>query len=107
LNIDYFTNNYQNGALSIYATIALFFLVSMFATLSNRPQILYFIQKNHCFFITAVFVISANKSNDLLLLLLRLSNDGYKSYRNPSRKIKTDGTFVLIACSLFAFFSQL
>jgi hypothetical protein len=50
LNIDYFTNNYQNGALSIYATIALFFLVSMFATLSNRPQILYFIQKNHCFF---------------------------------------------------------
>jgi hypothetical protein len=41
LNIDYFTNNYQNGALSIYATIALFFLVSMFATLSNRPQILH------------------------------------------------------------------
>jgi hypothetical protein len=50
LNIDYFTNNYQNGALSIYATIALFFLVSMFATLSNRPQILHTSFKKIAFF---------------------------------------------------------
>jgi hypothetical protein len=66
---DYFTNNYQNGALSIYATIALFFLVSMFATLSNRPQILHTsFKKIIAFFIrAAVFLISANKSNDLLL----------------------------------------
>jgi hypothetical protein len=28
--INYFTNNYQNGALSIYATVALFFVFSMF-----------------------------------------------------------------------------
>ena len=29
LSIDYFTNNYQNAALSVYATVALFFLISI------------------------------------------------------------------------------
>jgi cellulose synthase/poly-beta-1,6-N-acetylglucosamine synthase-like glycosyltransferase len=33
------SNNYQNGALSIYATVALFFVISMFATLSSRPMV--------------------------------------------------------------------
>ena len=38
---EYFTNNYQNLALSLYATIALFFVVSQLLTLTNRPLILH------------------------------------------------------------------
>lgn len=112
LNIDYFTNNYQNGALSIYATIALFFLVSMFATLSNRPQILHTSFKKIIafFFIgAAVFVISANKSNDLLLFTVApLAMMATSHIEIPQEKLKQEMVlFVLIACSLFAFFSQL
>jgi hypothetical protein len=36
-NIDYFTNNYQNASFSIYLTIALFFVFSMFVSLSSKP----------------------------------------------------------------------
>ncbi|MBC7440014.1 MAG: hypothetical protein H7250_08535, partial [Flavobacterium sp.] len=35
-NIDYFTNTYQNVAFSIYLTVALFFVISMFASLSSK-----------------------------------------------------------------------
>lgn len=68
--IDYFKNNYENGALSIYTAVALFFVTSMLMTLSNRPQIVHSSYKKivACFFIAAfVYIISPNKSNDLLL----------------------------------------
>lgn len=68
--IDYFKNNYENGALSIYAAAVVFFLFSMLTTLSNRPQIVHTSYKKvvACFFIAVfVFLISPNKSNDLLL----------------------------------------
>ena len=112
LNIDYFTNNYQNGALSIYATIALFFLVSLFITLSNRPQILHTSFKKIIafFFIGAiVFVVSANKSNDLLLFTVApLAMMATSHIEIPQEKLKQEIVLVvLIGCSLFAFFSQL
>src|SRR6478752_4358553 len=70
LSLDYFTNNYQNIAFSIYATVALFFVVSMFSTLSNRPLVLLSSYKKviASFFIgILVFVLSANKSSELLV----------------------------------------
>ena len=70
--INYFKNNYQNLALSIYVAVALFFLVSLVLTLSNRPVMLHSSYKKimSSFFIgIAIFLISANKSNDLLLKL--------------------------------------
>jgi hypothetical protein len=110
--INYFTNNYQNGALSIYATIALFFMVSMFATLSNRPQLLHTSFKKiiASFFIgVLIFVISANKSNDLLLFTFApLAMMATSHIEIPQEKLNQELVmYVLTACSLFAFFSQL
>jgi hypothetical protein len=111
-NIDYFTNNYQNGALSIYATIALFFLVSIFATFSNRPQLLHTSFKKiiSSFFIgVLIFLISANKSNDLLLFTFApLAVLATSHIEIPQEKLNQELVlYVLTACSLFAFFSQL
>lgn len=110
--INYFTNNYQNGALSIYATIALFFVVSMFATLSNRQQILHISFKIiiASFFIgVIIFLISSNKSNDLLMFTFApLAMIATSHIEIAQLKLKQEMVlFVLIACSLFAFFSQL
>lgn len=110
--IDYFTNNYQNGALSIYATITLFFIVSMFASLSNRPQVLHTSFKKIIgfFFIgVLIFVVSSNKSNDLLVYTIApLSIMATSHIEMKQLKLKQEMVlFVLIACSLFAFFSQL
>ena len=110
--INYFTNSYQNGALSIYATVALFFVVSMFATLSNRPQLLHTSYKKiiASFFIgVLIYVISANKSNDLLVFTFApLAMMATSHIEIPQEKLKQEIVlFVLIACSLFAFFSQL
>ena len=110
--IDYFTNNYQNGALSIYATVALFFLVSMFATLSNRPQLLHTSFKKiiASFFIgVVIFLISDNKSNDLLLFTFApLAMMATSHIEIPQEKLNQELVmYILTACSLFAFFSQL
>jgi hypothetical protein len=110
--INYFTNNYQNGALSIYATVALFFIVSMFATLSHRPLLLHTSLKKiiASFFIgVLIFVISPNKSNDLLVFTFAPMAIMATSHIEVAQlKLKQEMVlFVLIACSLFAFFSQL
>lgn len=110
--INYFTNNYQNGALSIYATVALFFVISMFATLSSRPMVTHASFKKiiACFFIgIIVFLVSSNKSNDLLLFTIApLSIMATSHIEIPQLKLKQEMVLaVLIACSLFAFFSQL
>ena len=110
--INYFTNNYQNGALSIYATVALFFLISMFVSLSNKPLIVHtsFKKSITSFFIgVAIFLISANKSNDLLIFTIApLAIMATSHIEAKQLKLKQEMVlFVLIACSLFAFFSQL
>ncbi|WP_035646648.1 DUF6427 family protein [Flavobacterium sp. ASV13] len=112
LSIDYFKNNYENGALSIYVAVALFFVVSMLMTLSNRPQIVHTSYKKivACFFIAAfVFILSPNKSNDLLLFSitpLTLMASSHVEYMQ--QKLNNEIVFyVLICCSLFTFFSQL
>ncbi|WP_281323014.1 DUF6427 family protein [Flavobacterium aestivum] len=112
LSIDYFTNNYQNAAFSIYATVALFFVISMFSTLSNRPLVLHSSYKKviASFFIgILIFVLSNNKSNELLVFTfapLAIMATSHIEIAQP--KLKEEIVmFVLLACSLFAFFSQL
>ena len=110
--ISYFTNNYQNGALSIYATVALFFVVSMFATLSSRPLVLHTSFKKiiASFFIgVLIFLVSSNKSNDLLVFTMApLAMMATSHIEMTQPKLKQELVLgVLIACSLFAFFSQL
>lgn len=110
--INYFTNNYQNGALSIYATVALFFVFSMFLTLSSRSLVLHTSYKKVVvsFFIgVLIFIISANKNNDLLLFTAApLAMMATSHLEMPQVKLKQEMVlFVLIGCSFFAFFSQL
>lgn len=112
LRIDYFKNNYENGALSIYVAVALFFVVSMVTTLSKRPQIVHTSYKKIVayFFIAAVvYIISPNKSNDLLLFSivpLTMMASGHVEYMK--QKLNNEIVFyILISCSLFTFFSQL
>ena len=111
-NIDYFKNNYENGAFSIYVTVALFFVVSMLMTLSNRPQYcIHRIKKCCLLFLLAylVFIISANKSNDLLLFTIApLTIMATSHIEISQQKLNKKLYFMcLILCSLFTFFSQL
>ena len=112
LVIDYFTNSNQNLALSIYVSVALFFVFSMFITLSHRPSILQLSYKKivTSFFIgVLVFVLSANKSSDLLLLTtapLAILASAHIEYSQT--KFKQEMVFVaVLLCSLFLFVSQL
>jgi len=111
-NIDYFTNNYQNAAFSIYVTVALFFVISMFMSLPNRPLVLNASYKKiiGSFFIgILIFAVSSNKSNDLLiytiapLTIMATSHIEVKQLQLKQELVLS----VLILCSLFAFFSQL
>ena len=110
--ISYFTNNYQNAALSIYATIAMFFVVSMIATVSSRQVLIQDTYKTiiASFFIAVViYIISPNKSNDLLIFTIApLAIMATNHIELPQLRLKQElvlGVFIL--CSLFAFFSQL
>lgn len=110
--ISYFTNSYQNIAFSIYATIALFFIISLFAILSSRPLVLHASYKKiiASFFIgVLVFVFSANKSNDILLYTIApLAIMATSHVEIPQVKLKKEMVLVvLIICSFFTFFSQL
>jgi hypothetical protein len=111
-NIDYFTNNYQNAAFSIYITITLFFVISMISSLSSRPLLLLSSYKKviFSFFIgILVFVLSANKSNELLVFTfapMAIISTAHIELAQP--KLKEEIVmFVVLGCSLFAFFSQL
>ena len=112
LELDYFTNNYQNAAFSIYVTVALFFVVSMFASLSSKPLLLQtsFKKVIASFFIgILIFCISSNKSNDLLLFTFApLAMMATSHIEIKQLKLKQEIVLiVLIICSLFAFFSQI
>ncbi len=111
-NIDYFTNNYQNITFSIYLTIALFFVISMFVSLPNRPLVLNSSYKKiiGSFFIgIVIFAVSSNKSNDLLvftiapLAMMATSHIEVKQLQLKQEMVLA----VFILCSLFVFFSQL
>jgi hypothetical protein len=111
-DIDYFANNYQNAAFAIYITVALFFITSMFLTLSNRPLLLLSSYKKviASFFIgIVVFVLSANKCNELLVFTfapLAIMTTAHIEIAQP--KLKEEIVlFVLIGCSFFTFFAQL
>jgi hypothetical protein len=111
-SIDYFTNNFQNAALSIYATICLFFVSSMIMTLSSRPLQLHASFKKIIFAFligVAIFVVSANKSNDLLVFTIApLAMMTTAHIEMPQQKLNQELALgILILCSLFCFFSQL
>ena len=110
--IDYFQNNSQNWALSIYVTISLFFLVSMVFSISKKAQI---IQSSFNKIISAfiigllVFIISPFKSNDVLIFTIAPLAIMATSHIEMSKlKLQQEIILgVLIICSFFVYFSQL
>jgi hypothetical protein len=112
LEINYFINNYENIALSLFAPISLFFIANLSLTISNRPIILHSTYKKiiAAFFIgILVFVFSPNKSNEMLIFTFTpLAFSMTIFVETPQSKAKTELFFLaVVGCSLFAFFSQL
>lgn len=112
LAIDYFANSNQNLAFSIYVSLALFFVFSMFITLSHRPSMTQTSYKKMVasFFIGAiVFVLSADKSSDFLVFTiapLAILASAHVEYSQT--RFKQEMVFGLVVfCSLFSFVSQL
>jgi len=110
--LDYFTNNYQNIALSFYAMIAVYFLFSMIFTLTNRPLILQASYKKMIFgFIIGliVFLISPEKDNALLLFtFFPLSVMATNNIEISLSKMYQEIVLLLIIVgSFFAYFAQL
>jgi hypothetical protein len=110
--LDYFTNNYQNAALSFYVVIALYFLFSMIFSLTNRPLILQASYKKMIFgFLigSIVFILSPDKNNAMLLftffpLAVMTTNNIEYSQNKMYQEIVL---LLLIAGSFFAYFAQL
>ncbi len=110
--LNYFTNNHQNLALSVYATIGFFFLVSLVLTLSNRPLILHPTYKKVVSAVVigvAVFLISPNKSNDLLVFTFApMAMITTSHIETTQRKWQQEVIlFTLILLAFYAFFTQL
>lgn len=110
--LDYFTNNIQNLALSIYVVLSLYFVFSMIFTLSNKPMILQASYKKMIFgfFIgVIVFLISNNKSNAMLVFtflpLAILCTNNIEYSQNKTYQEIVLGLFILFG--FFSFFSQL
>ena len=112
LQVDYFTNNYQNIAFSIYAVFAVFFVLPYLFTLTNKPLNLQASYKKVllAFFIgIAIFFISANKSNEVLVYtFLPMAIMATNTVEYLQNKIQQEIIlFVSIICGVFCFFSQL
>lgn len=70
IRLGYFTSHFQNLALAVYATIAAFFTLLLLISMSNRPLILHPTYKKILSMLLigiAVFALSPNKSNDILI----------------------------------------
>jgi hypothetical protein len=110
--LDYFTNNYQNIALSFFVVIALYFLLSMIFSLTNKPMILQASYKKMIFgFLIGVtiFLISPEKNNTTLiftfmpLAVMSTTNIEY----SQSQMYQEIVLLLLIIGCFLCFFSQL
>lgn len=110
--LDYFTNNFQNIALSIYVVTALYFVFSMIFSVTNKPLILQasFKKMIFAFFIgIVVFLISPEKNSTILvftfmpLSVMATSNIEY----SQSKMYQEIVSALFIILGFFCFFSQL
>jgi len=110
--LDYFTNNYQNIALSMYVVTALYFVFSMIFSVTNKPLILQasFKKMIFAFFIgIVVFLISPEKNNTILMFtfmplsVMATSNIEY----SQSKMYQEIVSALFIILAVFCFFSQL
>lgn len=111
-NFNYFTNNFQNFALSLYVVSGLFFFVTQALTVTNKPLNMQSSYKKIivAFFLgVVVFLISAEKSNSLLIYtfapLAILATNHVESMQISW--LKETIVYFIVGCSLLTFFSQL
>lgn len=110
--LDYFTNNYQNIALSFFVVIALYFLLSLVFSFTNKPLILQASYKKMIFgFLigVTVFLISPNKNNEMLVFtFMPLSVMCTTNIEYSQSKIYQEIVLLLLFTGcFFSFFSQL
>ena len=110
--LDYYTNNYQNIAISFFVVIALYFLLSLVFSLTNKPLILQASYKKMIFGLLiglTVFLISPDKNNEMLvftfmpLSVMCTTNIEY----SQSKMYQEIVLLLLITGCFFSFFSQL
>lgn len=111
-NFNYFTNNYQNFALSLYVVIALFFFVTQALSVPSKPLNM---QSSYKKIIVAfilgaiVFLISSDKNNSMLIftfapVAIMATNQVEAMQINWMKEAIVYG---IVVCSLLTFFSQL
>lgn len=110
--VNYFANNYQNAALSVYASIAVFFLASLLMSLSSKPLILHSSYKKVIWYFVigvVLFIVSPGKSSDLLIFtfapLAVMATSHIESAQVQWQKELI--LFVVMICGLTAFFLQI
>jgi hypothetical protein len=110
--LDYFTNNYQNIALSFFVVTALYFVASMMVSLTNKPLILQASYKKMIFgFLIGVtiFLISPEKNNTTLIFtfmpLSVMCTTNIES--SQSQTYQEIVLLLLISGCFLCFFSQL
>lgn len=111
-NFNYFTNNYQNFALSLYLVTATFFFITQALTLPNKPLNMQSSYKKIivAFIIGAVvFLISSDKNNSLLIYTFApvaiMATNHIESMQ--VNWLKETFVYVIVGCSVLTFFSQL
>lgn len=110
--IDYFTNPFQNLSLSIYTVFAVFFLFSSVFTLTNKPLNLQASYKKMIFAFVigvSIYIISANKNNDILVFtILPLSIMATNTIEYSQNNLRNEIILsVSILGAVLCFFSQL
>ena len=110
--LDYFTNNYQNIALSFFVVIALYFLSTLIFSLTNKPLILQASYKKMIFgFLIGVtiFLISSEKNNDMLIFtFMPLSVMCTTNIESSQNKMYQEIVLLLLILGcVFSYFSQL
>lgn len=110
--LDYFTNNYQNIALSFFVVIALYFLLSMIFSLTHKPLILQASYKKMIFgFLigVSIFLISPEKNNTTLIFtFMPLSVMATSNIESSQSQMYQEIVLLIISIGcLLCFFSQL
>ncbi|MGC4040956.1 MAG: DUF6427 family protein [Flavobacterium sp.] len=110
--LDYFTNNYQNIALSFFVVVALYFLLSMILSLTNKPLILQASYKKMIFgFLIGVtiFLISPEKNSTVLIFtFMPLSVLATTNIESSQNQMYQEITLLIAIVGCFlCFFTQL
>jgi len=110
--IDYFTSQSQNIAFSIFAVFLVFFVFPFIFSIPNKPLNLQASYKKVLFAVIIsvfIFLISANKSNEILVFsFLPMAIIATNTVEHFQSKFQQELILLIsISCGFFCFFSQL